>query len=169
MKPSRARIAAEYGIITALAMILSYVEAMIPAFFAVPGMKLGLTNVIVIAVLYLKGGRSAMLVNLLRIFLVSVLFSNGVSFLYSLAGGMLSCAVMILLRRCFGIIAVSICGGISHNIGQILVAMALTETSAIAWYLAVLWFTGIATGAVVGLMGAGLINRTEKYVKAGSK
>ena len=90
------------GLLTALALILSYVEGQIPAFFAVPGMKLGLTNIVVLLALYCMGAKSALAVNFVRIVLVSILFGNGVSFWYSLAGGLLSGAVMIALKNAAG-------------------------------------------------------------------
>ncbi len=160
----KSKTVARYGLLVALALILSYAEAQIPAFFAVPGMKLGLTNLVVLVALYQMGAKSAMLVNLLRILLVSMLFGNGMSLAYSLAGGMLSCLVMLLLKRTgkFHILTVSVAGGISHNIGQILVAMALLETTSLAWYLLILWFTGLASGAIIGLIGGELCRRLEK-------
>lgn len=160
----RTRAVTQYGILIALAMVLSYVESTIPAFFAVPGMKLGLTNIVVLLALYLKGPKSAVAINVLRILLVSFLFGNGMSLAYSLAGGLLSGTLMILLKQTgrFGVVTVSICGGIAHNIGQIIVAMIVMETSALAWYLLVLWFTGLATGAVIGLIGGELIRRMQK-------
>lgn len=159
-----------FGMMVALAMVLSYAEAQIPAFFAVPGMKLGLTNIVVLVVLYLMGDSSAILINLLRIFLVSVLFGNGMSFAYSLAGGLLSGGVMILLKRTgkFSMTTVSIAGGIAHNVGQVLVAMALLETKALAWYLLILWFSGLASGAVIGIVGAMLCKRMKKLIREGA-
>lgn len=147
-----------YGILTALALILSYVEAQIPAFVAVPGMKMGLTNIVVLVALYMFGNKSAYAINLVRIVIVALLFGTAMSFAFSLAGGMLSTTVMVLLKRTnkFGQVGVSCAGGISHNIGQILVAMVLLNTRAIVWYLPVLWISGIVSGVVIGIIG-GLI------------
>ena len=94
----KARTIARYGLLVALALVLSYLESLIPAFFAVPGMKLGLTNLVVLLALYRMGGVPAMIINLVRIALVSLLFGNALSLLFSLAGGLLSGAVMILLK-----------------------------------------------------------------------
>lgn len=159
-----------FGMMVALAMVLSYAEAQIPAFFAVPGMKLGLTNIVVLVALYLLGDSSAMVINVLRIILVSVLFGSGVSFAYSLAGGLLSGGVMILLKRTgkFSMTTVSIAGGIAHNVGQVLVAMALLQTRALAWYLLILWFSGLASGAVIGVVGAVLCKRMKKLIREGA-
>jgi heptaprenyl diphosphate synthase len=161
---------AQYGLLIAMAMILSYVEAQIPAFFAVPGMKLGLTNVVVLYALYCMGDKSALMINFIRIFLVSMLFGNGISIAYSIAGGLLSGLVMIILKktRKFGIVTVSIAGGVAHNIGQILVAMYLLEVTAIAWYLLILWFTGIASGLLIGVLGGELCKRLRKINLGGN-
>ena len=156
---------ARYGLLIALALILSYAEAQIPAFFAVPGMKLGLTNLVVLLALYLMGSGSAVTINMIRIVLVALLFGNGMSLAYNAAGGLLSGFVMILLKRTgkFSVVTVSIVGGIMHNVGQILVAMVLLRTNSLAWYLLILWFTGIASGAVIGILSGLLCGRLEKY------
>ena len=146
---------ARYGLLIALALILSYVESLVPAFFAVPGMKLGLTNLVVLVALFRMGNRSAVIINLLRILLSAALFGNGFALAYSLAGGLLSGAVMILLKRGgrFQMLGVSVAGGLAHNIGQILTAMALMETWQLVSYLPVLWIGGMAAGLVIGLLG----------------
>lgn len=171
MRLKRSQLAARYGLLMALALILSYVEAQIPAFFTVPGMKLGLTNVVVLFALYGMGEGSALVINLLRIVLVSVLFGNGMSMAYSVAGGLLSGLVMILLKKTgqFSIPAVSVAGGVAHNVGQILAAMFLLGTRSLAWYLLVLWFTGLASGLLIGLLGAEVIRRMEPILKNGTK
>lgn len=146
---------ATIGVLIALALILSYVEAQIPAFVAIPGMKLGLTNIVVLTTLYVLDSKSAMLINVIRIMIVAILFGNAMSFAFSLVGGMLSTVVMILLKKSgrMKIIGVSAAGGITHNIGQILTAMVLLGTRAIAWYLPVLWISGIFSGVVIGIIG----------------
>ncbi|MCD8086072.1 MAG: Gx transporter family protein [Clostridiales bacterium] len=156
-----ARRVARYGLLVALAMVLSYVETLIPAFFAVPGMKLGLTNLVVMIALYRMGSRDAIILNLLRIVLVSMTFGNAFSLLYSLAGGLLSGAVMLLLKRTgrFGMMAVSVAGGIAHNVGQILMAMVLLETRQVGYYLLVLWWSGLAAGLVIGLVSYEITKR----------
>lgn len=150
-----------YGMLAALALVLSYIEAMVPAFFAVPGMKLGLTNLVVLVALYRMGAKPAVVINFVRIGLTAMLFGTVVSLWYSLAGGLLSGAVMILLKKTgkFQPVTVSVAGGVMHNVGQILVAMAIMQTSAIAWYLLVLWVSGIVAGAVIGLLGSWMLKR----------
>ncbi len=155
---------AQYGMMVALALIMSYIEAQIPAFVAVPGMKLGLTNIVVVAALYLLGEKSAMFINIVRIILVSLLFGNTMSLAFSLVGGMLSTVIMIVLKKSnkFSTVGVSAAGGITHNIGQILVAVFLLHTSAIAWYLPILWISGIFSGIIIGIIAAIITSRLAK-------
>ena len=169
MKQSKTKRIAQYGLLVALALILSYAESQIPAFFSVPGMKLGLTNIVVLVALYGMGNRSAIAINLVRIFLVSVLFGNGMSLAYSLAGGLLSGAIMLLLKRThkFSLVGVSIAGGIAHNVGQILTAMALLQTTALGWYLLVLWISGLVSGALIGILGGEMCRRLEQIKQKG--
>ncbi len=150
------------GLCTALALILAYVEILVqPLIPSIPGIKMGLPNIIIVFLLYRKGAVSAMWVSLVRIILVSMLFGNMMSFLYSLAGGALSLLVMVLIRR-FNImseVGVSVAGGVTHNVGQILMAMLLLETAELGYYLVVLTFTGIISGMLIGLCGAVMIKK----------
>ena len=169
MKNNKTRCVAEYGLLVALALILSYLEAQLPMFFAVPGMKLGLTNIVVLVALYGMGAGSAVAINMMRIFLVSVLFGNGMSLAYSLVGGLLSGMVMLLLKRTrkFSLLGVSVAGGLSHNVGQILTAMVLLETKSLGWYLLVLWISGVVSGALIGIIGGELCRRLEQIKTKG--
>lgn len=152
-----------YGIMAALALILSYVELQIPAFFAIPGMKLGLTNIVVVVALYTLGEKSAFFINLVRIIVVSILFGNVMALWFSLAGGILSTLIMIILKKTnwFSPIGVSAAGGITHNIGQIIVAIILLKTSFIIWYLPILWASGVVSGVIIGIIG-GIVCRHLK-------
>ncbi len=165
----RSRSVALHGMLVALALVLCWLESQLPVFFAVPGMKLGLSNLVVVLALYLRSGRSAVGINVLRMVLVGLLFGNGVSLLYSLAGGLLSGGVMLLARRLgwFSLVTVSVVGGIAHNLGQILVAMVLLGTTAIGWYLPVLWFAGLGSGAVIGILGGILCRRLSPVTGKG--
>ena len=158
------------ALLTALALIIFMVEAQLPQLAPVPGMKLGLTNIVVLVALYGMGAGSAIVINLMRIFLVSVLFGNGMSLAYSLVGGLLSGAVMLLLKRTrkFSLLGVSIAGGIAHNVGQILTAMALLQTKALGWYLLVLWISGLVSGALIGVIGGELCRRLEQIKRKGA-
>lgn len=161
----------DYALLTTLALILSYVESQVPAFFAVPGMKLGLTNLVVMIALYRMGDRDALTVNLIRICLSALLFGNGFSLAYSLSGGLLSGFTMIALKRTnlFSIVGVSIAGGLAHNIGQILASMVLLGTWRIASYLIVLWISGIASGMVIGILSGEITRRLPQSVITGGK
>lgn len=149
------------GLTIALAMIMSYIEALVPLSFAVPGIKMGLANIVIIFVLYKIGTREAILVSLIRVILVSLLFSNVMAMAYSIAGAVLSLSVMWLLKKTdkFSVIGVSIAGGIMHNVGQIIMAVILLGTEQIALYLPVLIITGTATGVVIGIVSGLVINR----------
>ena len=150
------------GILTALAMIFSYIESLIP----IPGVKLGIANIAIISVLYLLGSGQALLVNLLRITLTAVLFGNFNSFLFSMAGGMLSLLGMVVLKKSghFSIVGVSVAGGVFHNVGQITAAVFLMDTTAIYYYLPVLLIFGIVTGIIIGLMGGYVTQRVYPVV-----
>lgn len=147
-----------YGMCIALAFILSYIEATFPIYNGLPGMKLGLTNLVVLIALYYMDGKSAFIINLVRIVLVGLTFGNGISLCYSLAGGILSFFVMFGLKKTgwLKMVAVSVAGSVFHNIGQIVVAMMLLRTTAVVWYFGVLCISGVAAGIVVGLL-AGLV------------
>ncbi|HIR20031.1 MAG TPA: Gx transporter family protein [Candidatus Pelethomonas intestinigallinarum] len=153
---------ARYALLTALAMALSWLESLVPLAGVVPpGVKLGLTNLVVIFALYRMSLRDAAVISLIRVVLVAFTFGNSYSFAYSLAGAALSLAVMALLKRSgkFSLLGVSVAGGVSHNIAQVLVAMAVLETARLAWYLPVLLVSGIAAGVCVGAAGALIVKR----------
>lgn len=147
----------------ALAMILSFVESQIPAFVAIPGVKVGLANIAVVFVLYKLGWREAALISLIRVFMVSVLFGTAVSLFYSVAGAVLSLGGMILLKKTglFSTVAVSVSGGVLHNVGQILMACLLLETNVIKYYLPFLIVSGVIAGIVIGLVSAVMVKRVE--------
>ncbi len=146
-----------------LAMILSFVESRIPPLTAIPGIKMGLANIAVLFTLYKMGTREAAVVSAVRIILIALLFGSFVSFLYSLAGAVLSFAVMLFLRRIglFSEVGVSGAGGVCHNIGQITMACILLETNVIAYYLPFLLLSGTVTGVLIGLIAALLIKRIK--------
>ena len=151
---------AQYGLITALALVLSYLESLLPP-LGVPGMKLGLPNLAIVFALYRLSFKDACVISLVRVALAALLFGNGASLAYSAAGAALSLALMGLLHKTgkFSNIGVSVAGGVAHNGGQILVAMALLETSRLAWYLPVLWISGTVAGVLVGIVAGVLVKR----------
>ncbi len=153
--------AAYFGVFTALALIFSYIETLIPIQFGVPGIKLGLANLIIVIVLYRTGWREALLLSVVRVVLAGFIFGNLFSIVYSLAGGILSLAVMALLKRTdrFSVIGISIAGGVCHNIGQLIVAMVVVETYQVGYYLPVLLIAGVITGAVIGAVAGEVLKR----------
>ena len=150
----------------ALAMILSFVESQIPAFVAIPGVKIGLANIAVVFVLYKLGWKEAVLISLVRVVMVSMLFGTLVSLFYSVAGAVLSLTGMVLLKKTglFSTVAVSVTGGVLHNVGQILMACLLLETNVIVYYLPFLILSGVIAGVVIGVVSAIMVNRVQvKY------
>ena len=145
----------------ALAMILSFVESQIPSFVPIPGVKVGLANIIVVFALYKLGWKEAFVISLLRVMLISILFGHLASFFYSIAGAVLSFIGMVLLKKTgrFSHIAVSVTGGVLHNVGQIAMACILLGTNAIAYYLPFLILSGTIAGVLIGLLAALLVDR----------
>ena len=121
---------AYFGVFTALALMFSYIETMIPIQFGVPGIKLGFANIMIVIMLYKSSVKEALLLSIVRIMLSGFLFGNLSSILYSIAGGVLSLGIMTLLKKQggFSVIGVSVAGGVSHNVGQLIVAMLVVET-----------------------------------------
>ena len=155
------------GVCTALAMVLAYVEILLPPIFpSIPGIKMGLPNIIIVFLLYRYGPAFAASVSLVRIVLVSMLFGNIMALAYSLAGAVLSLLVMIILRRLkvLSPVGVSVTGAVAHNIGQILMAMITLSTSELGYYLVVLIITGTIAGILIGLCAAALIKRIPKNI-----
>ena len=154
---------AVFGVFTSLALILSYVELLIPINFGIPGMKLGLANLLVVILLYKGCPRDALLLSVIRILLSGLIFGNMFSIFYSLGGGLLSLAVMDFLKKTaqFTVAGISIGGGASHNVGQLLVAMFVVQTYQVGYYLPVLLIAGVITGAVIGILSAEVLKRTQ--------
>ena len=147
----------------ALTMILSFVESQVPALVAIPGVKVGLANIAVIFVLYKLGWKEAVLVSLIRVGLISILFGNFASLFYSFAGAVLSLTGMILLKQIkdLSLVAVSVSGGVLHNIGQIVMASILLETNVVKYYLPFLVLSGTLAGIAVGVAAAIIIKRVN--------
>lgn len=161
-----AKTVAYLGLCTALALVLAYAESLIPPLYpALPGIKMGLPNIVMIFLLYRRNAKAAIAVSLLRMVLAAVLFGNGMMLLYSLAGGALSLLAMILLKRAdwLSAVGVSVAGGVMHNAGQILMAMLLLDTTELGYYLVVLTVTGILAGVFVGLCGSALIRKIPAW------
>ena len=160
----KARRIAFLGLCVALSMILSYFESLIPPLVVVPGVKVGLPNLVMIFMLYKIGPKETVAVSLVRVVLVSILFGSVVSMIYSLVGAALSLTGMILLKKTgkFSTMTVSVVGGVLHNIGQIITAMVIMETSQIVFYLPVLLISGTIAGVVIGLTASLIVKRMER-------
>ena len=162
-----ARNTAVYGMLIGLAFIFSYLEAIVPIPVPIPGVKLGLANLVVIVGLYTIGIPGTIAVALIRIVLVGFTFGNVSSMLYSLSGGIVSLILMIAFRKLnwFSQTGVSIIGGIGHNIGQLMMAAFKTETAGVFYYLPFLIVAGVVSGAVIGLLGGLVTARILNYLK----
>lgn len=154
---------ARYALLTALAMVLSWLESLLVFPGLLPGMKVGLTNIVVLFALYRMGLRDAVRISLARALLASMTFGNAYSFAYSLAGAALSLAVMAGLKKWdkFSLLGVSAAGGVCHNLGQLAVAAAVLETARLGWYLPALLASGTAAGAVIGIAGGLAVERVR--------
>lgn len=155
------------GMLTALAFVFSYIEFLLPINLGVPGVKLGLANLVVIVALYLLDMRWACTLSLVRILLVGLTFGNPASMIYSLAGGILSLVIMIIAKKgkVFSVMGVSILGGVFHNIGQIGVAIVVMETTSLLYYLPVLVLSGTIAGVLIGILSTILIRHLKKAVQ----
>ena len=158
---------AYWGVFLELALVCSYVESLIPISFGIPGVKLGLTNIVVILMLYTIGAKDAILISVLRIILAGFMFGNAFSIIYSLAGGILSFVVMLLLKNTgkLKIMSISTAGGISHNVGQLIVAALVVENYNILFYVPVLIIAGIITGFLIGLLAGEIVLRIGNRFK----
>ena len=154
------------ALFTAGAMLFSYIEMLLPPILpSVPGIKMGLPNIIIIFVLYRFSLKEAAAVSLVRIFLTALLFGNAMTLIYSIAGASLSLAAQWLVKKWdrFSVLGVSIVGGVFHNLGQVLTAAVLMQTREIIYYMAVLLFSGILSGIIVGLLAFLLIKAAKKH------
>lgn len=153
------------GVMASLALILAYLEALLPPVAAAfPGIKMGLPNIVIIFALYRFGVKEAVAISAVRLVCSALLFGNAMTFIYSLAGAALSLAIMALLKssELFSAVGISVTGAICHNIGQIAVAVLLLERAEIALYLPVLLISGTVAGLLVGLAGHYLVRLMEK-------
>lgn len=156
------------GMLVALAMVLGFVETLIPINLGIPGMKLGLANIVVVIALFLFDVKTAVVVSILRIILIAMTFGNMSMMFYSIAGASLSFLSMITVSKIksFSLISVSIIGGIMHNVGQIICAAFVVRTNGVFTYLPVLIIAGLVSGALIGIV-AGLILVRLTNVKIG--
>lgn len=157
---------ATYGLFIALAFIFSYIESLIPIPFPVPGIKLGLANLVIIITIYGVGIKEALILSVIRIILVGLIFREPSTLLFSLAGGLfswLSMAIFFKLKL-FSMVGISVIGGITHNIGQIAVAMLYVNNSGLIYYLPFLMISGVVSGTLIGILGALTIKRLKNFM-----
>lgn len=152
------------GLTLALSLIAGYAESLIPLTVAIPGIKLGAGNSVIVFLLYMVGTKEALLVNLCRVFLSGFFFGNMTAILYSLSGALLSLLAMVLIKKTdrFSIGGVSMAGGVFHNIGQLLVAYFILKTGAVLYYLPVLVVSGTITGLGIGWLAGEICKRIKK-------
>ncbi len=163
MKNQKARHAALFGMMVALAFTLSYLESLLPLSIGIPGVKLGLANLIVLTALYLMKPYEAFIIAVIRILLAGLTFGNTYSLIYSLCGGLLSFAVMLAASKTrLSVIGVSMLGGVTHNLGQLAAAAVLMGTHRIVYYLPVLLVAGLLTGLLIGVLSKIITDRLQK-------
>ncbi len=154
------------GVLTALAILLGYLESLLPINFGIPGIKIGLSNLVVVAALYLFSWKEAVVISVVRVAVVGLLFGNIFGIAYGMAGALLSLIVMALLKAagCFGVIGISAAGGAMHGVGQIAVAFLVTPALPLLWYMPVLMITGTATGILIGFAVFLILRRLPKNI-----
>ena len=163
----KAKKTAFFGMFLALSLVAAYIENLIPIQVGVPGVKLGLANIVTMVILYTLGFVAAALLSAARILLSGMLFGSGFAMVYSAAGAAMSMLVMALLKKTkkFSSVGVSVAGGIFHNVGQIIVAMLVLETKALAYYLPILILSGLAAGILIGILSGILTKRLNPIIK----
>ena len=149
------------ALLCAASLVLSWLDSLIPVSGALPGAKLGLANLSVLAGLYLLGPGAGAALALVKILLSTFLFGNAFSFFYALAGGVLSYLIMLLFKKHCSVVFVSLMGGMFHNLGQVAVAAVILRTAGLMAYLPILLLCGIGAGIAVGLVGGILIRRCQ--------
>ena len=150
----RTKMLALSAILAAMAMILSYIEALFPLPVPVPGIKLGLANLVILIAIYRLGFKYAFSINCVRIFTTGLLFTGLFGALYSFAGGVLSIIVMYALYRTnlFSMVGISMAGGVAHNLGQLITACIIMSNVKLMSYFAILLFAGMGSGILMGIV-----------------
>lgn len=144
----------QLGLLLSVSLVLGYLESLLPVMAAVPGVKLGLANIVTMLILYRLGGKQAFLIMLLRVVIAGFLYSGVIGIAYGLAGGVCCIVVMACLKRIpvFSVLGVSMAGAVFHNVGQILVAAVVMENAGIIYYLPVLCISGVLSGLIIGFL-----------------
>ena len=152
------------AMLAALALIFSYVEAILPLSIGIPGVKLGIANLVIIIALYTLGFRYAMTINVIRILVAGLLFNGAFGAMYSLAGGLVSLFVMYIFKKTglFSVTGISMAGGVAHNLGQLLVAALIVSTMKLFYYFPVLLFSGMISGILIGILAHLVLKKLPK-------
>lgn len=155
------------GVMLALALICSYVEVLIPIPIGIPGIKLGLANIVIVFAMYSMGIKEALVLSIMRVTISGFMFGNVIAIAYSLSGGLLSLLIMFLLKKTdkLSVISVSIAGGIFHNIGQMIIATILVDNYYVLYYVPVLMIAGFITGACIGVVAQEVFLRIGKQMR----
>ncbi|WP_461810453.1 Gx transporter family protein [Faecalimonas sp.] len=155
---------AYFGMLTALALIFSYVELIIPFHIGIPGVKLGLANLVIVISMYKMKKPQVYLLSITRVILAGFMFGNLFSIIYSLAGSLLSLFVMYMLKGNgkFSILGISMAGGVFHNIGQLIIAIIVLQSLNLIYYASVLLISGVITGIIIGIISSEVIKRIQK-------
>lgn len=155
------------GLFSAFAIIISYIESLIPINIGIPGIKPGFANIVILIVLYAMNVKSAAVINLIRIVIIGIMFGNVLSVGFSIAGAVLSMIVMVFIKKIKGVsmIGVSVCGGVAHNLGQIAAAAAITTVYSLLYYIPFLIIGGIITGIIVGMVADIIYTRVMKRLE----
>ncbi len=142
------------ALLAALALIFSYIEAIIPFNIGIPGIKLGIANLVILVSLYTLGFRYTLAINIIRILTAGLLFNGFFGAIYSLSGGLLSLLVMAGLKKSslFSVIGISMAGGVAHNLGQLLIAALIVSNIKLFFYFPVLLFSGLISGIFIGII-----------------
>ena len=153
------------SLLSALAIIFGYIESLFPAFAAIPGIKLGVSNIVILLALYKSDAKTGYLIMIIKVFATSILFSGLNVLLYSLLGGIFSISAMIFFKNFnLSIIGISIVGGIFHNIGQLLTAGIILKTTSVIYYLPILLISGLLFGFITGLVSKIIISRLQRFI-----
>ena len=155
------------GILSSLAIVLGYIEQMIPLPVSFPGVKLGLSNICVILALYVSGSKSAFMVSLIKSFVCGILFWGAGGMIYGVSGAILSFIIMSVIKRyeLLGVVGVSVAGAVFHNIGQLIALFIMSGSFSFIYYLSVLGIAAVITGTVTGIISTVILGRIGRFYK----
>lgn len=155
------------GILSSLAIVLGYLEQMIPLPVSFPGVKLGLSNICVILALYVSGSKSAFMVSLIKSFVCGILFWGAGGMFYGVSGAILSFIIMSVIKKyeLLGVVGVSVAGAVFHNIGQLIALFIMSGSFSFIYYLSVLGIAAVITGTVTGIISTVILGRIGSFYK----